>query len=203
MLRQFFLSTVCLGFLVVSPSFAQDKHDTVKLAGFEVEGTHLPRKSVVRLLGLQVGQTANEEIMNAACDHLTKTGLIKDINYRYQPKSDGSGVVVSFKIFDEEPLLPASVFPQQNEPAMWACLQSADPIFQKQLPNTVDALRFYVANMNKCITQTSNQALHAVAQVLCGPDKKPAKVEFRIEPGPATENNAILPQIQQSANEQH
>lgn len=198
MARHVFLLCVLTGLLAALPAGAQDRHSTVKLAGFDVEGTRLPRQSVIRILGLKIGQTANEDIMNTACDHLTKTGLVKDIDYSYQPKPDGSGVIVAFKIFDEEPLLPAAVFPEENEAAMWACLQSADPVFQKQLPNTVDALRFYVVNMNKCITQTSDRPLHAEAEVICDADKKPAKIQFRIAAGQASDTNAIVPQTQQS-----
>ncbi len=181
--------------IFASQLLGQSKHDTVKLAGIHVEGTHLPRESVIRILGLKIGQTSNYQIMMAACDRLTKTGLVKDIDYSYEAKPDGSGVIAAFKIWDEDPLLPASVFPEENNLAMWTCLQGADPIFQKQLPNTVDALRFYVANMNQCISQTSDKPLHAEAEVICDAGKKPARIEFRIVPGTASPDNAIRQQI--------
>lgn len=166
---------------------AQSKTGKMVLSGIEVEGTHLPKGSVVRLLGLTVGQTIDDDALLAACDKVSRTGLVADIDYSFKPKADNSGTVVVFKLWDEMPLLPATVFPKENEVAVWGCLQGADPIFARQLPNTTNALRFYVANLDRCIASTSDRPLHAEAKVRCDENLKPAGIEFRIEPGAATE----------------
>jgi hypothetical protein len=166
---------------------AQDKTARITIAGIQVEGTHLPADSVVRLLGLKVGQTVDDDQLLAACDKVSRTGLVADIDYSFRPMPDHSGSVVIFKLWDEMPLLPASVFPKENETAVWSCLQGADPIFARQLPNTTNALKFYVANLDRCITQTSERPLHAEAKVRCDENLKPAAIEFRIEPGTAAE----------------
>ena len=173
-----------LAFGVAAGLFGQtDNKAPVTLAGIEIEGSHLPAPSVIRLLGLQAGQRVDYDMLAAACDRLLSTGLVADATYSYVSKTDKTNVTVVFRIWDEEPLLPASVFPEANEPHVWSCLAGADPIFAKQLPNTKNALRFYVANINKCIADSSNQQLHAEAKVICDPNLKPSRIEFRIEPG--------------------
>ena len=164
---------------------AQDRNGYVKVAGIEIGGTHLPTQSIVRLLGLTIGQMVNSDTLDTACDRVSRTGLVAGINYSYRPQPDNSGVTVVFRFWDEKPLLPSSVFPPQNETAVWSCLQAADPIFLKELPNTKNALRFYVENINKCISETSDRPLHAEAKVICDAASKPARIEFRIEPGSA------------------
>jgi hypothetical protein len=181
---------VCLNFV----ASAQQNSGQAVLGSIQVQSTHLPAASIVRLLGLQVGQAVNSNTLSAASDRVLATGLVADITYSYLPQSNPARVAVVAKLWDEKPLLPATIFPSQNETAMWSCLQASDPIFLQELPNTRNALLFYVANMNKCIAATSNQSLHAVAKVICDPNLKPARIEFRIEPGPqpdqSTQNGA-------------
>lgn len=183
----FKLALLVVMFLVVGLA-ADQKAPPVVIDGIEIEGTHLPRESIIRLMGLRIGQTVDTDTLLAACDRMSKTGLVADINYSFRQDPGKAGSVVVFKFWDEKPLLPATVFPPENETAAWACLQSADPIFSKQLPNTVNALKFYVANLDKCITETAARPLHAVAKVVCDANSKPARIEFRIEPGTEQSN---------------
>ena len=126
----------------------------------------------------------DDDQLLAACDKVSRTGLVADIDYSFRPMPDHSGSVVIFKLWDETPLLPATVFPKENETAVWSCLQGADPIFARRLPNTTNALKFYVANLDRCIAQTAERPLHAEAKVRCDENLKPAAIEFRIEQAP-------------------
>lgn len=178
------LILACTSFAAI----AQQSSRQAVLGSVEIQGTHLPAASIVRLLGLKVGQPVTSDILSAASDRVLATGLVADITYSDHPQSDAARVTVTAKLWDEKPLLPAAVVPSQDESAMWSCLQAGDPIFQKELPNTKNALLFYVANINKCISATSDRPLHAVAKVICDADLKPAKIEFRIEPGPSDQS---------------
>lgn len=175
-----------VGFLFAQNSAPSDPYkrdvDTkklVELQGLKVSGTRLPANSIIRLSGLRVGQMVNYDILKAACAKITATGLVSAIDFAYNVETGTSGdsgtpgdsgkqaVVVSLLISDEMPLLPAKIQPPEEADQIWACLQSADPIFTRELPNTNAALLFYTANIDRCLQNTGQRTRHATANVAC------------------------------------
>src|SRR5438477_10975796 len=147
-----FLGLLC--FLpLASPQNSQppDPDKLVELDGFDVKGTRIPAESIIRLSGLKVGQQVNYSIINDACHKITSTGLVKMIDYAYERYPEKSGVILSLTVTDELPLFSAKIIPPEDTDRIWACLQSADPIFTRELPNTRAALNFYSSNINRCI----------------------------------------------------
>jgi hypothetical protein len=161
---------------------AEDHHKLIELLGVEWTGTRLPTPSLMRLSGLKVGQKVNYDILNEVCSKITSTGLVSAVNYAYNVQPGKPGVMVSFKLSDELPLLPASILPAANEELLWGCLQTADPIFARELPNTGNAMRFYAANIDRCLEMGShNQEFHTKPTVACDVKGKAAKIVFNIE----------------------
>ena len=160
---------------------AEDHHKLIELLGVEWTGTRLPAASLLRLSQLKVGQKVNYDILNQVSNRLTSTGLVSTVDYAYNVQPGKPGVMVSFQLKDEMPLLPASIVPEANAEILWGCLQSADPIFTRELPNTGNAMRFYQANINKCLEMGShNQDFHAQPSVACDAKGKAAKIIFNI-----------------------
>ncbi len=160
---------------------AQDHQQLVELLGFEWTGSRLPTASLIRLSGLKVGQKVNYDILNDVCNKLTSTGLVSAVDYAYNVQPGKPGVVVSFNVWDEKPLLPATIFPQENAQLLWGCLEAADPIFTHELPNTRAALHFYATNLDRCLENGSqNKDYYTHATTACDVKGQATKIVFDI-----------------------
>jgi hypothetical protein len=159
-----------------------DPKKLVQIDGFKVNGSRIPAESIIRLSGLKVGQTVNYSIINAACHKITTTGLVKMINYGYDVAPGEKGIILSFNVVDEMPLLPARIVPAEDADKIWGCLQTADPIFTRELPNTRAAMDFYSANIERCIEVHGQQDAYVHATVPCDRTGKPAEILFDIRP---------------------
>ena len=166
------------------PNKDVDPHKLYQLAGFEVNGTRLPTNSVIRLSGLKVGQMINYDGVNQACHRITSTGLAALVDYAYILQPTKTAVVLSLKVTDELPLLPSKVYPPEDSDRIWACLQSADPIFTQELPNTRNALGFYSTNINRCLENAGRPDAYARSSVVCDRLGKAAEILFDIRERP-------------------
>ncbi len=128
----------------------------------------------------------NFTMMNEACHRITSTGLVKLIDYAYDAYPGKPGVTLTFTIIDEAPLLPVHIFPQEDEDAVWTCLQAADPIFTREMPNTIDALNFYKVNINRCLVNAGRSDEQARRRVACDITGHPAQIVFNIREKPVT-----------------
>lgn len=181
-----FLSFLCLGPVasaqVEQPPSQADRDKLVEVTGFDVKGTRLPADSVIRISGLKVGQQVNYDIINEGCRKITATGLIKVIDYAYDVAPGKPGIVLSFHIQDEEPLYPAKVVPVEDTDKIWGCLQAADPIFSRELPNTKNAIEFYRRNIEQCIESHGQHDAYVTTTVACDRDGKAQAIVFDIKP---------------------
>ena len=160
----------------------EDRNKLIQLAGIEITGTRLPSESVIRLSALKVGQMVNYAILTKACDSITSTGLVSTIDFAYNVKPGTPGVVVSFKLWDELPLLPATIYHESNAELLWGCIAAADPIFTHELPNTRAAMHFYKANIDTCLRDGSkDNKFYTTPTVACDLKGKAAKIIFTIK----------------------
>jgi hypothetical protein len=157
-----------------------DPHKLVELGGIEVNGSRLPASSIIRLSNLKVGQKVNYDIINDACHRITSTGLVALVDYAYNLEPGKPGVVLSFTVTDEMPLLPAKIYPSEDEDQIWRCLQSADPIFTREMPNTRNALGFYATNINRCLENVGARQDYARPSVVCDRVGRAAEIVFSI-----------------------
>lgn len=161
---------------------APDSGKLVELAGFQVKGTRIPTESIIRLSALKVGQKVNYAIIDQACHKITSTGLVKLIDYAYEVQPGKPGIVLSFTLVDELPLFPAKILPAEDTDRIWQCLESSDPIFTRELPNTSNALKFYTTNINRCIQIHGQHDAYVHASVACDVHGNAAQIVFDILP---------------------
>lgn len=176
-----FLPLLCFvpAALPQSPS-APDADKLVTIEGFDVKGSRLPKESIIRLSALQIGQKVNYTIVNAACHRITSTGLVKMINYAYDKFPGKPGVMLSLTVQDELPLLPAKIAPAQDEDRIWHCLETADPVFTRDLPNTENALSFYAANIERCLRNQGRTGESVAKTVACDGNGVSTQIVFNI-----------------------
>jgi hypothetical protein len=157
-----------------------DHHKLVQLMGFEVTGTRLPPDSIIRLSGLRPGQMVNYDIISQACKRITSTGLVSAVDYAYNVGPGKPGVLLSLKVWDELPLLPARIYPVEDAEPIWRCLQTADPIFTREMPNTEAAIRFYSVNINRCLANAHATDEYAAPTAVCDARGKTSAIAFTI-----------------------
>lgn len=187
-MRSFRTAAVCFSLLCFVPfaypqaSSRPDPKKLVQIEGFSVKGTRIPAESIIRLSGLKPGQQVNYPIINAACNKITATGLVKSIDYSYELAPGQKGITLALNLTDELPLLPAKIVPEEDADKIWGCLQSADPIFTRQLPNTRAAMDFYSVNIDRCMELHGQHDAYVHASIPCDPSGKPIQIVFDIRP---------------------
>lgn len=157
---------------------AVDHHQPMRLDGIQVSGTRLPPESIIKISGLKIGQMIDEAVLNQATDKITSTGLVKGIDYSYNVSPATGGVRLSLNVFDEGPLLPASILPEDQAVPVWTCLQSADPIFTREMPNTEKAIHFYSINIARCLSNSGRERVSAT--VACDGSGKSIAINFHV-----------------------
>jgi hypothetical protein len=162
------------------PAAPEDHHKLVQLEAIQVTGTRLPPNSIIRISGLKVGQMINDDVLKQASDKITSTGLVKGIDYGYNIAPGKPGVSLNLKVFDEGPLLPAHILPEQDSQPIWACLQAADPIFTREMPNTENALHFYSINIARCIGSPPSGKDGIAATIACDGSGKSIAINFHL-----------------------
>ena len=100
------------------------------------------------------------------------------MSYNVSPGTPG--IILSFKVWDELPLFQAKIFPAEDQDRIWACLQSADPIFTREMPNTEAAIRFYSTNIKRCLQNVGRSRDYAAATVTCDIKGKASEIVFNI-----------------------
>src|SRR5277367_2469745 len=71
-----------------------------------IEGSALPKETIIELTGFRLGTPVNEAAIEAGCKKLEETGLFQDIGYRYAPGPQ-RGYVVTITLKDQPKLREA------------------------------------------------------------------------------------------------
>ncbi|HTS51341.1 MAG TPA: hypothetical protein VMH05_25515 [Bryobacteraceae bacterium] len=148
MLRTLVLVTVLSGLLnAQDPSFP--------LESISIEGSTLPKDTILGLTGFRVGAPVNKSAIEAGCMKLEESGLFQDINYRYAP-GPKHGYVVTLSLSDQSKLTDAAIdIPGANEEQIWRWLGSQYPPFAHKVPDNPGAQEF----LAKQIEQHAAEAL--------------------------------------------
>ncbi len=157
-----------------------EAHKLMQLQGIQITGTRLPADSIIKISGLKVGQMVSDSILKQASDKITSTGLVKGLDYGYNEQPGQKGVYLTLKVFDEGPLLPVQIMPDQVADPVWKCLQSADPIFSREMPNTEKAIHFYSINIARCLSNAGSSRVSAT--VACDGTGKSIGINFHLGP---------------------
>jgi hypothetical protein len=124
---------------------AGDAQRLVTIQRILVEGTRLPARSVVGLAQIKVGDQVNFVKLNNAMQKVTRSGLIKNIEFEYESLPDKEmDVILHMKCTDEPPAAKASIqIAKVNEEDVWTWLTQVDALFTRDMPPTEAAIRLY------------------------------------------------------------
>ena len=115
---------------------------SVPLESVNVEGTILPKETILELTGFHVGNPIDKQGIEAGCKRLEESGLFQDIGYRYAP-GPKRGYAVTLSLVDQKKLSDAAIdVPGMDEEQIWHWLMSKYPSFNHKVPDTPAAQDF-------------------------------------------------------------
>ena len=142
--------------------YAQDT--AFPLESIAIEGSALPKETVLEMTGFRVGTPIHQAGIEAGCKKLGESGLFQDIGYRYAPGPQ-HGYVVTITLSDQTKMREASVdIPGVDSDEIWQWLTSKFPPFNRKVPD-IPAAQDYLA---KLIEQHYDAALagqHVVSKL--------------------------------------
>lgn len=146
------LSRVLLAFaLTASVALAQGR-----LTEAHVNGSARATDAVLAASGLKLGQRVTPKELDDACRRLLKSGFFKAASYRYQsrPAPGGFNYSVNFELVDETTLVPVVLdIPNTNQEELWTKVKTADPLLDRQMPDTDGAQRYYQHSLEALIAK--------------------------------------------------
>ncbi len=145
----------------------------MKIEKIVTEGSRFQLRSILAMSGLRTGQQVTEIAVRKAIQNILMSGLIDNVDYTpeelaqngapaveisrvpdsfggrralcaYESLSETDSVILTLKLRDTGPLLPASIkISGIDAEDAWKYLQNIDPVFSRDLPRTQSALKFY------------------------------------------------------------
>jgi outer membrane protein assembly factor BamA len=146
---------VTLGLLLASSvAFAQGR-----LAEVHVSGTNRAPAAVLSASGLKIGQTVTPKDLESACRKLMDSGFFRAAGYKYQSRASSAGLTysISFDLTDESTLVPVVLdIPNADQERLWAQFKAADPLLDRQMPETDGAEQYYRRALEQLLAQSGN-----------------------------------------------
>lgn len=130
-----------------------------RLAEVHVSGTNRASEAVLAASGLTIGQAVTPKSLDSACRTLMDSGFFRAASYRYQSKMSASGLAysVSFDLTDESTLVPVVLdIPNTDQEQLWAQFKVADPLLDRQMPDTDGAERYYRESIERLLAKSGN-----------------------------------------------
>src|SRR5258708_17520097 len=107
-----------------------------------IEGSQMPRETVLEITGLRLGSPINKAAIEQGCAKLRDSGIFQEINYRYGP-GPKHGYVVTLTLADQSGLVESVIdIPGADEDEMWRWLSSKYPAFNHRAPGDGAAQQF-------------------------------------------------------------
>ena len=133
-----------------TPPKENDGDKPVKIEKIVTEGSRFQQRSILALSGLRAGQQVTEATVRKAITNVLNSGLIDNVDYTYESLSETNSIILTLKLRDTGPLLPASIkIPGIDAEDAWKYLQNIDPVFTRDLPRTQNALKFYCSYLER------------------------------------------------------
>jgi surface antigen-like variable number repeat protein len=160
--------SVAIAWSATAQEIAPDSaKQAVKLQEIRVQGSRLPAKSILRLTGLQAGQTIDEARLRTALKRANDSGLFKNITYDYESAPDSTDVILELKVDDQLPLTPATIkIPNVDAEQVWLYLQNFDPLFTRELPYTDSAIKLYARYITKYLETLGRTDIAVIGKIL-------------------------------------
>ena len=107
-----------------------------------VEGTTLPKETILELTGFHIGNPVDRQAIESGCKKLEGSGLFQDIGYHYAP-GPKRGYIVTLTLADQKKLSDAAIdIPGTDEGEAWHWLVSRFPTFDHKVPDNPSAQDF-------------------------------------------------------------
>ncbi len=117
---------------------------TFELTKIDIEGlSRFTPDAVLQTVGLKPGANAGKTEFDGACQRLIRSGLFEGCDWKYTPIST-TGIALAFRL--KEAPAPQTVrltLPGVPENQLWDWLRANEPLVQKTMPASDDAIEFY------------------------------------------------------------
>jgi outer membrane protein insertion porin family len=131
-----YASLVLLGWSAVAG--AQTPIADIKVTGNQ----QLPAQAIAAASGLRPGQPITPKDLDTAVSRLFETGLLRSVQYRYDPGPNG--FTVTFVVVEDPPGLSVELdIPGIDEDKLWAELQRVNPLVRRTIPENENATAYY------------------------------------------------------------
>ena len=142
----------CLASALVSTLVLGQGVPSLTVGAVEVNGARRYSKAeVVRLSGLQTGKTVSREDLNAATARMAKTGLFKQLNYRYATAAGRTTVTFDIEESDWTMLVVFDNLVWFTDEALVAALRETVPSFDGTAPVTEGFMEFLAGQLQTLI----------------------------------------------------
>jgi len=119
------------------------------LESVDIEGTTLPKQTVLELTAFRLGSAVDEHALEAGCKKLEESGLFEDVKYRYGP-GPKRGYVVTLSLVDQKKLRDATIdIPGVDEAELWRWLTSKYPTFDHKAPDNPTGQEFLLKQIEQ------------------------------------------------------
>jgi outer membrane protein assembly factor BamA len=128
-----------------------------RLAEVHVSGTARGEAAVLTAAGLKIGQPITEKDLDAACQRLLDSGFFRGASYKYvaKPAKGGLNYSVSFDVNDETTLVSVILdIPNADQEQLWSKFKAADPLLDRQMPDTDGAQHYYQQALEKLLGES-------------------------------------------------
>jgi outer membrane protein assembly factor BamA len=130
-----------------------------RLTEVQVSGSARTTAAVLAASGLKLGQPVTPNDLDAACRRLVDSGFFRGASYRYQSKTAPGGVSysVNFDLTDETTLVSVVLdIPNTDQDQLWTKFKAADPLLDRQMPDTDGAQHYYQQALEDLLAKSGN-----------------------------------------------
>ena len=127
---------------------------TFQLAKIDVQGlARFQPKAVLATVGLKAGSNAGKAELDGTCQKLIGSGLFEGCNWKYTPTSSAGGTVtLELKEAPATQTVRLTVAGVSDE-QLWTWLAQNEPLVQRKMPISDDAIRFYTDAIHRYLKQ--------------------------------------------------
>ena len=127
---------------------------TFQLAKIDVQGlARFQPKAVLATVGLKAGSNAGKAELDGTCQKLIGSGLFEGCNWKYTPTSSAGGTVtLDLKEAPATQTVRLTVAGVSDE-QLWSWLAQNEPLVQRKMPISDDAIRFYTDAIHRYLKQ--------------------------------------------------
>jgi len=127
---------------------------TFELAKIDIQGlTRFTPDAVLQTIGLKPGANVGKASFDDVCQKLVRSGLFEGCDWKYMPTS-ASGIALTLQLKEAQaPQTVRLTLPGVSESQLWDWLRQNEPLVQKTMPASDDAIEFYTQAIRRFLKQ--------------------------------------------------